>query len=170
MTAVRRVLTDLPEGTDAATVGARYAEFHKEELIKAGIPWPSRLTATEMWSTEWQIFPNSSVLPAVDGALWYRARPDGDSADSCIFDIWSLERFAPGKAPAVAVAQELFESPEDFKDRSPFLEQDFKNLAAVQKGMKSRGWRGARPSPVQEVGVTNLHRVLHQYLFGDAGR
>lgn len=167
MAAIERVRTEAPADASAAKVGELYAAFHKEELIAYGAPWPERLTRNELWSTEWQIFPNSSVLPTVDGALWYRVRPDGDRADSCIFDIWSLGRFPPGKAPACE--PEFFERPEDFKDRSPFLEQDFKNLAAVQKGMKSRGWRGARPSPVQEVGVTNLHRVLHQYLYGDEG-
>jgi phenylpropionate dioxygenase-like ring-hydroxylating dioxygenase large terminal subunit len=165
MAAIERVRTEVPEGADATTVGERYFEFHKEEMIKSGAAWPSRLTRAELWSTEWQIFPNSSVLPTIDGALWYRARPDGDRADACIFDIWSLGRFPPGKAPSVA--QEVFDRPEDFQGKSPFLEQDFKNLVAVQKGMKSRGWRGARPSPIQEVGVTNLHRVLHQYLYGD---
>ena len=165
MAAARRVLTDLPEGTDAATVGERYWDFHKEAVIETGAAWPSRLTREDLWSTDWQIFPNSSVLPSIDGALWYRMRPDGDTSDACIFDVWVLGRYAPGAEPKIE--QEIFATPEDFKDRSPFLEQDFKNLLAVQKGMRSRAWRGARPSPVQEVSVSNLHRVLHQYLYGD---
>jgi len=165
MAAARRVVTELPEGTSAEVVGERYFDFHKEELIKSGAAWPSRLTRADLWSTDWQIFPNSSVLPTIDGALWYRMRPDGDRADACIFDIWSLARFAPGKAPRVE--QEIFPTPDDFRGRSPFLEQDFKNLVGVQKGMRSRAWRGARPSPVQEVSVTNLHRMLHEYLYGE---
>jgi hypothetical protein len=136
-------------------------------VIKSGAGWPSRLTPADLWSTDWQIFPNSSLLPSVDGALWYRMRPDGDTADACIFDIWVLSRYAPGQAPKVE--QEIFDTPDAFKGRSPFLEQDFKNLIGVQKGMRSRAWRGARPNPIQEVSVTNLHRVLHQYLYGDLG-
>jgi hypothetical protein len=46
----------------------------------------------------------------------------------------------------------------------PFLEQDFDNLKMVQRGMHSRGFDGARTNPVQEVTVSNFHRVLHQYI------
>jgi phenylpropionate dioxygenase-like ring-hydroxylating dioxygenase large terminal subunit len=165
LTAARRLLVELPEGTDAATVGETYWAFHKEEVIRSGARLPPRLTPADLWSTDWQIFPNSSLLPSLDGALWYRVRPDGTDDQACIFDIWVLGRYAPGQEPQVE--QEVFASPEAFTGRSPFLEQDFKNLAAVQKGMRSRGWRGARPNPIQEVSVSNLHRVLHQYLYGE---
>lgn len=36
-----------------------------------------------------------------DGALCYRSRPDGDDPDKCIFDIWSLVRYAPGREPTL---------------------------------------------------------------------
>jgi hypothetical protein len=165
LTAARRILTEVPEGTPAEDVYARYFEFQKEEIVKSGVEWPARLTQEDLWSTDWQIFPNSSVLPTVDGALWYRMRPNGSDENSCIFDIWNLGRFPPGKEPKVE--QEIHEDYTAFKDNVPFLEQDFTNLLAVQKGMKSRAWRGARTSPYQEVSVYNLHRVLHMYLFGE---
>ena len=44
------------------------------------------------------------------------------------------------------------------------LSQDFSNMAAVQKGMRSRGFRGTLPNPHQEQKVTNFHRVLAQYM------
>ena len=50
----------------------------------------------------------------------------------------------------------------------PFLEQDFENLKMVQRGMRSRGFAGARTSPVQEVTVSNFHRVLHEYIDGES--
>lgn len=37
-------------------------------------------------------FPNSSVLPSIEGAFWYRARPNGDDASSCTFDVFNLRR------------------------------------------------------------------------------
>lgn len=163
--AVERVVEELPEGTDAATVRAKYWDFHKEELTKTGAKWPERLQPADLWSTAWQVFPNSSILPAVDGIQWYRMRPDPENPEHCIFDVWIIARYAPGQEPKVK--QEIFEKPEDFKDRQPFLEQDFANLVAVQKGMRSRGFAGARPSPAQEATVTNVHRYLHDYLFGD---
>ena len=44
------------------------------------------------------------------------------------------------------------------------LSQDFQNMAEVQRGMKSRGFPGARPSPVAEIPVTHFHEVLAQYM------
>jgi len=167
MAAAERLLTEAPEGADQATVGRCYWAFHKEELIKSGAQWPERLKPEDLWSTAWQIFPNSSVLPSVNGTQWYRMRPDGANPDACVFDIWILGRYAPGAEPKVD--QEIFERPGDFMGKAPFLEQDFSNLEAVQKGMRSRAFKGARPSRIQEVTVTNLHRVLHQYLFDDLG-
>jgi hypothetical protein len=35
----------------------------------------------------------------------------------------------------------------------------------VQKGMKSRAFKHARPNPVQEVEVSNFHRVLEAYVY-----
>jgi hypothetical protein len=43
------------------------------------------------------------------------------------------------------------------------LAQDFSNMGAVQKGMKSRGFRGTLPNPHQERKVTNFHRNLARY-------
>jgi hypothetical protein len=111
------------------------------------------------------ILPNSVVLPTADGAIWYRARPNGDDPDSCIFDIWSLGRYAPGQEPEVAHG--FSESFEAFKGKNPFLEGDFSNMLAVHEGMKSRGWRGAWVNPLQEIQIANFHRVLQAYCFGD---
>ena len=49
------------------------------------------------------------------------------------------------------------------------LSQDFDNMSKVQKGkvqkgVRSRGFKGPRPSPAQEVGVIHFHRLLAQYM------
>ena len=44
------------------------------------------------------------------------------------------------------------------------LQQDFDNMPFVQRGMKSRGFRGARPNPRQEVTVYNFHQTLAEYM------
>ncbi|MNT94684.1 hypothetical protein D3C72_2364240 [compost metagenome] len=49
---------------------------------------------------------------------------------------------------------------------SIILDQDFKNMEQVQIGMKSFGFPGSRPNPVQELAIVNKHRVLREkYLF-----
>jgi hypothetical protein len=43
-------------------------------------------------------------------------------------------------------------------------------MAAVQKGMHSRGFRGTLPNPHQERKVTNFHRNLGRYMGAGAPR
>lgn len=120
---------------------------------------PSRVIACRA-ETDWPIFPNSIVLPSPDGALWYRVRSNGHNPDSCIFDIWSFGRLAHGKEPVVK--NEIYEGFEAFKGQ--VLEEDFANMAAVNRGVKNRGFTGARTNPVQEVSVNNFHKVLEHYI------
>jgi phenylpropionate dioxygenase-like ring-hydroxylating dioxygenase large terminal subunit len=162
--AARRLLTEVPEGATLKEVQTRFAQFRREEIIKSGARYPENLTQAHQKAIEWLIFPNSSVLPTVEGAFWYRSRPNGDDPNSTIFDVWSLGRYAPGKEPAVE--QEIYESPEAFKGKNPILEQDFSNMIAVHKGTRSRGWKGARPNPIEENNIYNIHRVLHEYIYG----
>jgi hypothetical protein len=44
------------------------------------------------------------------------------------------------------------------------LPQDFSNMAAVQQGMKARGFRGTKPNPYRERSTVNLHHHLAQYM------
>jgi hypothetical protein len=141
-------------------------ELHKEEFAKRGIAWPKALTqeALNRAGTDWHIFPNVITLPTADSALWYRVRPNGEDPNSCIFDIWSLGRWAPGEEPKVTRNETVgFEA---FRGKNPFLEEDFDNMEAVHLGMKSRGFEAARTNPIQEIQTVNFHRVLHAYLNG----
>jgi hypothetical protein len=112
--------------------------------------------------TSWQILPNTIMFPVVDGVLWYRMRPDARDADKCIFDIWCLRRYAPGGEPEVDT--QVFDGFEAARGVNPFLEEDFANMLAVNAGMKSRGWRGARTNPEEELTVSHFHRQLDGYL------
>jgi hypothetical protein len=50
------------------------------------------------------------------------------------------------------------------------LSQDFGNMPFVQKGMKSRGFEGPRPSPVQEYAIIHFHKMLAEYMGTGAPR
>jgi hypothetical protein len=50
------------------------------------------------------------------------------------------------------------------------LPQDFSNMAAVQQGMKSLGFRGPKPNPYMERSTANLHRNLAAYMGTGAPR
>ena len=116
---------------------------------------------------DWHIFPNMVTLPYLDGCIVYRSRPDGDNPDSCIYDVWGLERYADGAQPALVRHQ--FMGKEDWRGVGPvsiILEQDFLNMEQVQMGMKLHGFPGNRTSPIQEVAISNMHRALRdEFLF-----
>jgi len=167
MEAWTRLKAEAAPDTPPMEIFARQLELHKEALAKRGVAWPKDLTleAIGRAGTDWHIFPNSIVLPTADGALWYRVRPNGDNPDSCVFDIWCLGRYAPGREPQVTRGETIgFEA---FKGKNPFLEEDFANMEAVHEGMQSRGFDGARLNPAQEQQIANFHRAIHRYV--DAG-
>ena len=50
------------------------------------------------------------------------------------------------------------------------LQQDFANMAAVQEGMKSSGFRGTQPNPYMERTVPSLHYNLAKFMGTGAPR
>lgn len=153
----------LPADTDLMEVFRLFYEYQKEEVEAEGATWPANLnmaTAAPA-GTGWHIFPNTIFLPSADGVLWYRLRPHPTDPSKCIHDIWTLRRYAPGKEPIVKTT--VTDGFEAFKGRNPFLEQDFDNMLAVDRGMRSRGWVGARPNPSEEVQVSHFHKMLDEF-------
>lgn len=163
MKATTRLRDEFPIGSDETNLFPRYIELQKEELAAVGAEWPETLTMEALFAAgiSIHIFPNTIVLPTVDAVLWYRMRPHPERADMCIFDIWSLNRYAPGKEPEVK--QHISNSFEEARGRNPFLEQDFNNMRSVELGMRSRGWKGARTNPAEETTVTHFHQMLDKY-------
>lgn len=159
-------LLDLPPDSDVMTVMGALYEYTREEITKTGAPFPESMTIEKMFAagTDWHLFPNSIVLPTLDGALWYRIRPNPINRDACIFDIWSFGRFAPGEEPEIE--NEIYDGFEAFRGQCEFLEEDFANLEAVHRGVKSRGFSGAMLNPIQEGTISNFHRVLRRYVEG----
>jgi hypothetical protein len=166
--ATRRLLTEVSPDTPALDVFLKALQFQREAAIAAGAGWPD-ISGEQMAraGTDWHIFPNMVTLPHPDGAIVYRSRPDGNNPDSCIYDVWGLQRYAPGSEPAIN--RQFFLGKDDWRSVgaiSLIVEQDFVNMEEVQRGLKSYGFPGCRTSPVQEVAVSNMHRALREeYLF-----
>jgi phenylpropionate dioxygenase-like ring-hydroxylating dioxygenase large terminal subunit len=163
--AAQRLVDELPASASSGEVLSKLRQLQREAAEADGAGWPN-LTPEEIEKSrvDWHVFPNHIFLhTAVDGVLAYRVRPDGHNPDSCIFDVWSLMRYGPGKEPPLK--REFYKDWHD-ADWGRILTQDFVNLSEVQKGMKSRGFSGARPNPVQERAVSNFHRVLHEFIGG----
>jgi phenylpropionate dioxygenase-like ring-hydroxylating dioxygenase large terminal subunit len=165
--ATHRLLSESEPTNDAMQVYMKMAQFHREAGIASGAGWPTMTPEQQFKAgTEWHLFPNHVFLPLADASIAYRARPNGDDPDSCLFDIWSLVRYAPGAEPPLVrefIADWRANTVADF---GLVLSQDFQNFEKVQLGMKSRGFAGARTNPLQESEIPNMHRALREFLFG----
>ena len=159
--AAKRLVDELPEGTPAGEVIKHWLARARADDAARGVIWPT-ITPEQMAEAglAWSIFPNMSILQGITFALCYRARPYGDNPHQCIFESYALERYPEGGEPQTKWVQA-----EPTAEKWGYvLSQDFSNMAAVQKGMRSRGFRGTLPNPHQERKVTNFHRNLVQYM------
>ena len=167
MLAAGKRLMELPESATPWEIYIAFAQFHREEAAKVGRPFPD-ITGEQLMAggTDWNVFPNLVFLHQPTNVLFYRARPDGDDPGRCVFEISVLERFADGAEPR-AVEVEKADNWRDV-DWGLILQQDFQNMEEVQRGMKSRAFAAARPSPLQEVEISNFHRVYHRFIGAEA--
>ena len=165
--AAKRLVDELPEGTPPQEVIKHWLASARADDAARGVIWPT-ITPEQMSEAglAWSIFPNMSILHGITFALCYRARPYGDDPHKCIFESFAIERYPEGQEPkpewkyADATAEKW----------GMVLAQDFSNMGAVQKGMRSRGFRGTLPNPHQERKVTNFHRNLAKYMGTGAPR
>jgi phenylpropionate dioxygenase-like ring-hydroxylating dioxygenase large terminal subunit len=165
--AAKRLVDELPEGTPAGDVIKHWLASARADDAARGVAWPT-ITPEQMSEAglAWSIFPNMAILQGITFALCYRARPFGDDPHKCIFESYALERYPEGAEPKT---EWVYAEPT--ADKWGFvLSQDFSNMGAVQKGMRSRGFRGTLPNPHQERKVTNFHRNLARYMGTGAPR
>ena len=165
--AAKRLVDELPEGTPADKVLKHWLDSARRDDAARGVVWPTVDAAHVGKSgTAWQIFPNFQIGHAVNNALCYSARPYGYDPNKCIFEAAVYELYPKGGEPKT----EWVYTPADDPGWRTALPQDFSNMAAVQQGMKSGGFRGAMPNPYRERSVANLHRNLARYMGTGAPR
>ena len=148
-----------PEGR---TLLEAYQELRLGLLRDRGVD-VSGFTTDQMTSADdvyW--FPNL-VGPIYPGsALLFRVRPYGRDPDRSIKDTWVLEW--PADDAEWQMPPRRFTA--DWKERNwgTITEQDYANLAEVQRGMKSSGCDGVWLNPRQEGNILQMHRVIDAYL------
>jgi phenylpropionate dioxygenase-like ring-hydroxylating dioxygenase large terminal subunit len=159
--AAKRLVDELPEETPAQDVIRHWLASARADDAKRGVIWPT-ITPEQMAEAglAWSVFPNMSILHGITFALCYRARPYGGDPNKCIFESYAIERYPEGQEPKT---DWVYAEPTAEK-WGKVLAQDFSNMAAVQRGVNSRGYRGGLPNPHQERKVTNFHRNLARYM------
>jgi nitrite reductase/ring-hydroxylating ferredoxin subunit len=165
--AAKRLVDELPAGTPPDQVIKHWLASARADDAARGVIWPT-ITPQQMSDAglAWHVFPNMSILQGITFALCYRARPYGGDPHKCIFESYAIERFPEGQEPKT---NWVYAEPTGEK-WGAVLAQDFSNMAAVQKGMRSRAFAGPQPNPHQERKVTNFHRNLAKYMGTGAPR
>ncbi|WP_067662717.1 aromatic ring-hydroxylating oxygenase subunit alpha [Nocardia miyunensis] len=142
-----------PEQFPLAFFGALY-----EYAQGAGIPLPPPPTNTSGYG---HIFPNITVLPAYGNSIMYRVRPNGDDPESCIFEVWALQIPAAGED---SEDRPELEGPIPVEDWPQIFKEDFANITAQQKGLKTQGLDDLVLSERYEAMIVNSHQTIDQFL------
>jgi phenylpropionate dioxygenase-like ring-hydroxylating dioxygenase large terminal subunit len=149
---------------EVAEIPGTLRNLRKKYAEADGLEWPLLDDdALRRGEGDWHIFPNMVFLIYEGVMLAYRARPNGDDPDSCIFDIWALQLFPPGQEPAV---EHPFFADWREGDMGEVLSQDFSNVGRVSAGMHSQAFVGHRLNLAQEMSIYNAHAAADTYLFG----
>lgn len=158
----------LPETATAAEVSAKLMELTQAMDRERGVVWPD-VSVEHIRDTgfSWHAFPNSLIQPGLECGLGVRVRPNGYDPDSCIFEVFALERYPEGGAPKT---ENVYE-PELTEEKWGLLfVQDFENLPDVQRGMKACGPQALVPNPLMEKAIINFHRNLARFMGTGAPR
>ncbi|GAA5165692.1 aromatic ring-hydroxylating dioxygenase subunit alpha [Pseudonocardia eucalypti] len=158
----------LPEGVTARSVLA--AMTRQMLTAQLGLDLSKTSDTEVIDSIEYFVFPNWLPWAGVAQGLQYRFRPNGMDPDSCIFDVKLMLPYNPeGPRPPSAPLRELkyeesFTAVPELGLFGEIFDQDFGNMAALQKGMKTHGKAGLTFSDYQEARIRHFHQVLDKWL------
>ncbi len=156
----------LPEDPMAATV-MWYTRLNDEITSRArarGVPMPdlNAIGKSHPVSPLQFVFPHYFLLPLFGNMSSYRIRPL--TAETCLFELWSLTLFPEGEEPEpprapVPTAHDSEEFPE-------IPRQDYSNLPRQQLGLHAKGFEYMRLSKDVEGLISNYQRLIDGFIAG----
>jgi carnitine monooxygenase subunit len=157
---------ELPEDPEKAVpmwFGMVAAQISRQ-LQAQGEPVPdlTAVAASDPINAVEFLFPNYFLLSMFTSMSSYRIRPL--TAETCLFEIWSLTHAAPGKEPKVPMQPTLL--PYDSKQFPPIPQQDYGNIPLQQKGLHAVGFEYMRLGKNIEGLISNYQRIIDGYLMG----
>lgn len=163
--------TEIPPLPEGMTARAMIAELVKGMVgPMVGMDLSDRSHVELIDSIEYFAFPNWLPWAGVTQGLQYRFRPNGMNPDSCIFDVqlqlpYNPEGPRPPSAPLTVLEfEESFTSVPELGIFGPIFDQDFANMAAIQKGMKTHGKPGITLSDYHGGRIRHFHQMLDKWL------
>ncbi|MNO97918.1 Benzene 1,2-dioxygenase subunit alpha [compost metagenome] len=158
----------LPEGM---TTRQYIGELNRTIFAEASGVDLSHATLAELQDAIlYSIFPNTQVWSGYYANIVYRAIPDGDNHEACLFDVWLLGRYPEGSPrPAGAKLLRLaddcaFCDAPELGALGPVFDQDMDNLDAMTKGLKTSRKGTVSLASYQESRIRHHHLTLDKYL------
>jgi hypothetical protein len=152
---------DVPAG---GTIRSAIAGIVRDRGVEAGHAWFSALDDGRLLDmSQYNLFPNVTVLVFADMMQIVRARPGATSDDACM-DAFSFERVAPVAERPRVKPIDIELSPDDELPVGLVLNQDFANFGRSQRGLHQPGLTHFVVSPTEECRIVNLHKNLEEFL------
>ena len=155
--------TELPEGS---TPGDLFMQIYQDLVVSEGFEWND--ISPQQWAeagTAWNVFPNTILLPNQGSSFMYRARPNGDDPDSCLFEVFALDQVAVADYDKKHEHTPQFFDDYRDGDLGQVFNQDMANAKEVTVGMHSPSFDGHRLSEAQEMTIYNHHRVADRFIW-----
>lgn len=143
-----------------------YHRMCEELALAEGVDFP-RMSMEEYFAGngDWHIFPTMVILVEKSCLLGYRMLPDAQDPNQCVFEMFTLEHFAPGDVPETSWQE--FDRWQDHDGWGELPTQDLENIAAIHAGMQSKGFDGLWLNTAQEMSIRNEHAIADRFIFGD---
>jgi nitrite reductase/ring-hydroxylating ferredoxin subunit len=151
-----------PRIPDGGTLREAIAARIREHNLARGIDLSAFDTDQMLNMSQYNLFPNITVLVFSDMLNVIRSRPGSDHTtafmDAFLFERRAHDGNAPGRPFDVVV---------DAGDELPLglvLDQDVANFERAHRGLQQPGLTHLTVSPTEECRLVNLHRNLEEYL------
>jgi phenylpropionate dioxygenase-like ring-hydroxylating dioxygenase large terminal subunit len=156
-------LPPLAEGETVADAIARQIRAHQASRgVDLGRFSDSQINTI----SQYNLFPNTSVLVSADSLLVLSARPGADVAD-CVLFTANFER-APDPEVERTQPKEIVNTRDEARALGTVFNQDLSVAVSMQKGLRQPGLTHINLSS-EEIRVINAHRVLDRYLSDQPG-
>ena len=160
--------TRVPEGATARSVLVEASRKRLEEGL--GVD-SSRLSDAEVQDViQYSLFPNVVLFGGLGSPLFYRARPDGDDAQACLFEVMLLLPVPDGAEKPPAAERRWLEADEKWGDVpelsyfGPVLDEDQAIMPRVQRGLRASRKSTVTLGAYQESRIRHFRRTISEYL------
>ena len=166
--AVARTLLDVPLPEDPLQGVMMWYGILNDAVTKAGrargepTPDLNAIAVSHPVEAVEFVFPHFFLLPVLSSMSSYRIRPL--TAETCVFELWSLTLFPEGQEPEPVREPTFLEY--NSKDYPEIPQQDYSNIPLQQIGLHAGGFEYMRLGGKGEGMISNYQRIIDGYLKG----